>query len=95
MAKQVTVQSGQTLTDICVQELGDATRLNEVAIMNSLLASVELVPGQIIKVPEVSAEKLELLKLFKINKPASYSGVEQAPLEGVGYWVIGIDNVVQ
>lgn len=91
----VQVQAGQTLVDICIQELGDATRLFELAQLNKLQVGEALQAGTWIQLLAVKDGFERFLKGFSINKPASIASADQVIVnEGIGYWAIGIDNIV-
>lgn len=93
--KEVTVLASQTLIDIATQELGDATRLFELALLNGLLPSDEITAGQVLVVPNYAPGKSAVVKALQINNPATRSTVvEQENLEGIGYWGIGIDFII-
>ena len=90
--KTIQVLSGQTLVDIAMQELGDASRLFELAELNGLLPSDNIVAGQSILVPDLEVNKAKTVNLLQVNQPATYSYSEEVvPLEGVDYWGIGFD----
>jgi hypothetical protein len=88
--KQVEVLEGQTLIDLAMQELGDASRLFELSDLNGMLPSDDLAAGQIISVPEPTEEKREIVKALKARKPATKNEIVEEQLkEGIGYWGIG------
>ena len=90
--KTVEVLEGQTLIDLAMQELGDASRLFELSELNAMLPSDDLVAGQIIQVPEPTEEKREIVKALKYRKPATKNEILEEQLkEGIGYWAIGIN----
>ncbi len=90
--KTVEVLEGQTLIDLAMQELGDASRLFELSELNAMLPSDDLVAGQIIQVPEPTEEKREIVKALKSRKPATKNEILEEQLkEGIGYWAIGIN----
>lgn len=51
--KQLTVQEGQTLINIAVQELGDADGLATICILNDLEFDADLPAGMVLQIPEV------------------------------------------
>ena len=98
--KQVLVYSGQTLIDIAIQELGDRERLFELAKLNNISITADLVPGTYLNVPDVAIDKKAIVKIFTepSNKPASgirtCNGELNTDGEGVGYWAIEDEFIV-
>lgn len=80
--KEVKTYPGQTLIDIALQELGDAERLFELAVLNNLEVT-DTLPALLL-VPDADPSKKKLVKLFAnpMNKPASATGF----LPGNDYW---------
>jgi hypothetical protein len=96
--KTVKVQAGQTLIDIAIQELGDGSRVAEIAVLNDLNITEDLLGGTILKMPDADISKRSLVNLFrdKSNAPASWiTADEEVRLEGIGYWYIDNDFVVK
>lgn len=96
--KVVKVQYKQTIIDIAVQELGDASRAIEIAVLNNLNLTDDLVSGTTLILPVPDLDKRWLVNLFKdkANHPAScVTADEEVKLEGIGYWYIEYDFVVQ
>ncbi len=97
--KSVKVLDGQTLVDIAVQELGDAERVMEIAEANEMKVTDDLVSGSEIMVPDFDRTKRSIVNLFSddANKPASALTVDETEGvgEGIGFWIIENDFVVQ
>lgn len=96
--KTVTILEGQTVTDIAVQELGDAERSMEIAVMNNISITDDLIAGSFINVPDYDASKQNYVQLFanSANKPASAdSSDENGLLTGIGYWYLENDFIIQ
>lgn len=99
--KSVTVLDRQTLIDIAAQELGDLERVYEIAQLNNLDLTADLITGSDIQVPDADTSKRNIIKLFadKANAPASaednniLEGGEEN--EGIDYWIIENDFIVQ
>ncbi|TAG31875.1 MAG: hypothetical protein EAZ35_02165 [Sphingobacteriia bacterium] len=95
---KVTVQHNQNIFDVAVQHLGDAYAAFDIAVLNGISISKELVPGTILSVPVVIADNKKMVEYLKINKkiPASSSEYTTSLLlqEGIGYWTIGQDFIV-
>ena len=90
--KNVEVQYGQTIIDICIQELGDASRVFEVAELNNMGITSDLIAGTLITVPDYAPEKSSIVKLFSnpALKPASIQ-TENEDEEGIEFWAIEDD----
>ncbi len=95
---KVKVYNGQTLIDIAVQELGDPARVMEVAELNDMNVTDELVSGAMVIVPVFDKSKRSHVILFAdpANRPASGLNINEAALpEGIGYWYLENDFIVQ
>jgi len=96
----VTVQDGQTIIDIAIQELGDPGRIFEIAALNNMSITDLLVVGSQITVPDYDQTKKEIVKIFsnQSNKPASgyfRNGANDPVIkEGIDYWAIRNDFIV-
>lgn len=97
--KAVKVLYAQTVIDIAIQELGDAQRSFEIAKLNGISISDDLVAGGSILVPDFEADKKNLVQLFSddANKPASADAdIEDLIFpSGINFWAIELDFVVQ
>lgn len=93
--KEVKVEYGQTLVDIAIQELGDASRAFELAVLNNVNVSDDITPGSLVKVPDVSIDKTSIAKVFNnpALKPASGIAITEEE-EGIEFWTIEDDFVV-
>jgi hypothetical protein len=87
------IEANQTLLDIAIQELGDASRANEIAVMNGMSITDDLQPGAVLLIPEIARIFKFLANIFKDrgNTPASAIIVE----EGIEFWLLEKDFVVQ
>lgn len=96
--KAVKILAGQTMVDIAIQELGDLERVFEIAVDNDTSISDELLPGSFLNVGDYVADKRYLVKVFeKPTKIASFdfAGDVNARLEGIDYWTLELDFIVQ
>jgi hypothetical protein len=99
--KEVKIIFGQTVLDIAVQELGDASRAMELAILNGISLTDELSADQVLVVPVAAKDKRSTVQLFSnINKsqaPASadVSGQMMSKDDGIEFWAIEKDFEVQ
>lgn len=95
--KEVTVKNGQTLIDICIQELGDPEQLLVVAALNELEVTELLTAGQTILVPDFALDKKAIVKIFTdpALAPASDKGdLSDVLVEGIEFWSVEFDFVV-
>jgi len=94
--KEVKILFGQTIIDIAMQELGDASRIFEVADLNNISVTSDLVPGSLIAVPNPAPEKSNIVKLFSnpALKPASMQ-TDNEDEDGIEFWAIEDDFIVQ
>ena len=97
--KTVKLLYGQTMTDIAIQELGDLERVFEIAVANNKGITDDLAADSFLEVGVYNTDKRSLVQLFSdaANKPASadIAGEVRAKLEGIGYWYLGVDFIVQ
>lgn len=94
---QITVSEGQTLQDIAIQYLGDASRSNEIAELNNISLTTDLLIGQILNIPDVDISMSQMVKGFSDNKivPASNDFHDfEDDQEGIGFWTIENDFIV-
>ncbi|MFT3750973.1 MAG: hypothetical protein QM768_21850 [Agriterribacter sp.] len=86
----------QTITDIAIQEMGDAGRAIEIAALNELSLTDELTPGQELQLPDYDITKTDVVQLFTNRALAPASMDDAMSLdEGIDFWAIGIDFEVQ
>lgn len=96
--KAVKILDGQTIIDIAAQELGDLERSYEIAQMNGMNLTDELTAGEMIDVPDADISKRNIISLFadEANAPASDTPESSTGiLEGIDYWIIENDFIVQ
>lgn len=88
--QSVTVKDGQTLFDIAVQSLGSVDRVFDLAQLNGLGISDELVSGQVLLLPDVDFDDGDVVDKFEDTwYPASGDGENEKPPGGIGYMQIG------
>jgi len=86
----VTVRDGQTLFDIAIQSLGIVDRVFDVAQLNGLGITDDLVSGQILFLPAVAFEDTDTVEYFtKPWYPMSGDADSDVILGGIGYMQIG------
>lgn len=85
----------QTLIDVAVQNCGSADALIQLAFINGVGITDDVLPGTSLTLPDmIDAGVVKKLKPFG-NVPVS--GIELNPPapEGIGYWYIEQDFIVQ
>jgi hypothetical protein len=99
MMPSTKVSEGQTLLDIALQATGDLTRVFEIAGLNGIDITTDLTIGSTLVVPEPLIDKTYLVDLFTpvYRKPKSADNDigQTKGREGIGFWIIGDDFVVQ
>jgi hypothetical protein len=94
----IKVEYGQTLVDLALQSCGDESRLFELADLNGIGVTDDLVPGNMMNVPEPETKKQRIANLLRDRKPAS--GVNPIPPggelneEGIEFWALEVDFIV-
>ncbi len=71
---RVQISAGQSLVDVCLQELGTVEALFELADANGLTITAALRPGQLLTVPESISGRPDVVSYFagrqqRINVP--------------------------
>lgn len=94
--QNITVSEGQTLIDIAAQYCGDATVAFAIAEMNELSLTDDLTIGQSLVVPDVDAEHIDIVNEIKDSGVIPASAYDNNDdLDGIGYWILENDFVVQ
>ena len=80
----ITALHNQSLFDISIQVYGSIAYVFELALANGLSITSDLVPGQIIEVPEIEVESTSIRDYYAANgiKPATAIIEENLPTEG-------------
>lgn len=95
---EVKVLKDQTLVDIAIQELGDVTRVMEIATLNEMNLTDTLQAGQMLSVPDFDITKRNEVAYFRNTAFRPASGIteeDESVGEGIGFWYIETDFVVQ
>ncbi len=99
MDKESKVITKQSLLDVAIQQCGDATAVFNLAVLNGLSVTDDLKVGQIIESNEVVDVDVEKYYRLRNIKPATaFSDADKvltAKNEGIGYWAIEVDFIVQ
>lgn len=92
MSKAV-VQPGQTLEDIAVQWCGSEEAVWELARLNGLGLTADIIPGALLRLPSVVDKRVRRVYVERGWAPAA--GGEVLVLEGIDYWAIELEFEVQ
>lgn len=87
----IQVSAGQSLLDICLQELGSLDPLYELADANSLTISEPLRPGQLLQVPTSVLSRPAVVAYFsqrrqRLNSGAGTVATAAQPEPGANYF---------
>lgn len=93
-ANVAVVQPGQTLLDIAIQYLGDESGLVSLAQVNNISVTTPLVAGTELKLPAVVNQIVSTYFKSGGYVPAADISDTQS-LEGIDYWGIEVDFIVQ
>jgi LysM repeat protein len=91
MSKAI-VQAGQTLEDIAIQYLGSEQAVFELASINSLELTADLSAGQQLELPDVYDKQVRRVYERGGYQPAAGG---DADLQGINYWIIEQNFIVQ
>lgn len=94
--KTITVLNGQQMPDIALQYYGVIDGIWDIANLNNISYTEYLVPGQQLLVTVVTNETTKYLGSEK-DKPTFVVAASYDPsiFQGIGYWFIGDDFIVQ
>jgi hypothetical protein len=92
---EVTTVSGQTALDMAIQCYGSAEAVVALAMLNGLCITDDLMPGQKLVCGAPVDKQVAVYYGSKGIIPTTGLG-EVAPVSpgGIGYWIIGLDNIV-
>jgi hypothetical protein len=99
--KQITALNNQSLPDIAIRHCGTVEAVTDIAILNNISITQELIPGQLIQIPSKDYGNQEVVNYFAANKiePATALTEEHNALvegnSGIGYWIIENNFIVQ
>lgn len=90
----ITVASRQSILDIAIQHCGSVEAAFQIALLNNLALTDELVPGQQIEIPAVVNSSV--VQYYEVNniQPATALTEDETP-GGIGYWIIELDFEIQ
>lgn len=97
----ITALLNQTLLDVAIRHCGTVEAVADIAILNNISITDDLVPGQLIALPAKDYGNQEVINFFSANKvdPATALTDDQTALtegdSGIGFWEIGNNFIVQ
>jgi hypothetical protein len=101
---QVTVLNNQSVFDIAIQYFGTIEASVLIAVLNGISITDELTPGHILELPVIDYGYSEVAAYFKTEKIEPATGISVyeisegevvTELEGIDYWGIEYDFIVQ
>lgn len=91
----VRVLPNQSLFDIAVRHLGSAEGVFELARINGLTITSELQAGQVLQLNEVGDPRVVQNFVQERIDPGSSLESGYSEPQGIGYWIIGQNFIVQ
>jgi LysM repeat protein len=95
---QIVVLNNQTLKDVAVRYCGTVEALAEIAILNNISITQDLVPEQILEIPNTDYDNQEVINYFNTNKIQPACGFVGNTLPdtptGIDYMIVGTDFIV-
>ena len=91
------VSDRQSMFDVAMQTSGSFEAVFELALLNGISITDELVAGQLLQLPAVlNSDNVNYYALKKIVPETVGTEIDESlpVLEGIGYWAIGVDFVV-
>ena len=86
MLRTYTVQSGDTLSGIAQQQLGDASRWPEIFLLNRSIRHPDRIsPGQLLTLPDNTPTQPPS-RLYIVRRGDTLSGIAQRELGDAGRW---------
>lgn len=82
------------MLDVSMQHCGDAAVSFAAAQLNGLSLTSDLQPGSIITLPDVAVDKQAIADAFNMNALVPASAIPADTNEGIGFWIIEYDFIV-
>lgn len=98
---QITALHNQSLLDVAIRHCGTVEAVLDIAILNNISVTGELIPGQVIELPNNDYGFQEVVNFFAANNidPATALTQDDEALtegnSGIGFWEIGNNFIVQ
>lgn len=99
--RQIIALHNQSLLDVAIRHCGTVEAITDIAILNNISITDELVPGQLITIPAKDYGYQNVVDFFEVNKkqPATALTVENKQIiegdSGIGFWIIQDNFIVQ
>lgn len=95
--QSITVGNRQTLLDLAMQHAGNAEAAFAMCVQNDVPITNEYTAGTILPAPDVLNKDVATLYRTEKSKPASIIELSGSGsnLEGIDYWIIEDDFIVQ
>lgn len=99
--KTVTVLNNQSLLDVAIRHCGTIEAVTDIALLNGISITKELIPGQSLDLPSKDYGSQEVINFFVNNKMDPATALTQENIDlinsnsGIGYWIIQKDFIVQ
>ena len=94
---QIVVKARQSLADIAVMHLGTIEKIYELAHTNGISLTDEPTAGTVLELPETGNKRVTAMYAINGWIPATATTGDDGGellLEGIGYWAIGTDFIV-
>ena len=89
----VVAKPGQTWMDIAIEHLGSAEAAFELAALNGMAFTSPLQAGRLVDLPGVRDKQVVRDYTRRPQSPAA--NLDDDLRDGIGYWTIGTDFIVQ
>lgn len=96
--RNIKTGEGQALVDIAMEYCGDALRVFELADLNNISVTQELQPGTSLIIPDSEIDKIKIIAAFTnegLHPASKEDEFEDSDFDGVDYWIIEEDFIVQ
>ncbi|OWP76834.1 hypothetical protein [Flavobacterium oreochromis] len=98
--RQIIVLHNQSLQDIAIGYCGTGEAIKDIAMLNNISITAELIPGQLIVIPSKDYGYQEIANYFNLNKAEPATALTQTQIEvlqpqGIGFMVIENDFTVR
>lgn len=93
--RTATVKPGQALPDIAIQHCGHLGAWAGIAALNGLGLTDALAAGQVLQLPDQTDKRVVAYLKSGGHEPAAGEVQTFIVLEGIGYWAIEDDFIVQ
>ena len=98
---QVPVLNNQTLLDVAIRHCGTVEAVAAIAILNNISITQDLVPGQLLELPDKNYGYSEVVNYLAINKKDPATALTEAQkaitegASGIGFWILENNFTVQ